>query len=82
MITACFTISGNGCTPSTFIVLDDRRVFVHNRELGFFLHTLNSYDREFSQHIAYMVLDGFTIKPATEKQIAKYAAIIERNGIK
>lgn len=79
MIASCFTISGNGCEPSTFIIMDDHRVFVHNAELGLFPHKWHAFSRELSDHIAEMVLDGFTIKPATKKQIAQYTKYIKEH---
>lgn len=79
MISSCFTISGKGYTPTTFIIMDDHRVFVYNAELGLFPHKLHAFSRELSEHIVDMVFDGYTIKPATKKETAKFYAYIKKH---
>ena len=74
-----FTICGiPEYDDATFIIDDDSRIYVHTKHLGFFRNKNLEAPETLKNHIAEMVLEGFSIKAETsEKKIAKYKKTIE-----
>lgn len=79
-----YTISKPGFTATTFYITENSTVFCYNKDLGFFRHAFTF--TELRAHAFKLVLDGFTVKPLTAKQLEtaykRYSRAFDGLGVK
>lgn len=56
-------ISGKNVTPSTFVLVENNKVYIKNRELGKFEHKeFTESPEKLNKHIENMLESGLTVK--------------------